>query len=222
MGTLYATKIINRALRKLSDEGADFFERSVLFDNLNSARRIMVVIKPDTNGVITTFQLVEGTEQTLTGNGFILLDPVCNMGTDGNTVGRVIRMFEKKYLDREDPYWHMNDAAAEVLQIAYNPKTPRIFFTNPPQPAASQGHIKIIQAEAPADISPGSGGTYDVDVGFPEVYEDPLLNLLLFVTFHSLTTPEAKAKAAPYYNLAVAQLKGQEINEEEYSPKKEE
>lgn len=96
-------------------------------------------------------KLVPGTKQDITkvlaGNikpgdgstaadtyGIALLDVPRNMGADGLTPGRVIRISDRYTLDMNDPDWHASSGNA-VKEYLTDPKMPCVFYVYPGVPA---------------------------------------------------------------------------------------
>jgi hypothetical protein len=57
-----------------------------------------------------------------------------NMGTDGLTPGKTIRVVQREILDSQSPSWHQV-SGTEVRQFTYDPNTPLYFYVSPGVPA---------------------------------------------------------------------------------------
>lgn len=97
----------------------------------------------------------DGSTPTLPIIGNSVLDPICNMGTDGLTPGRVIRVVDSKTLDAQDPNWHATTGAA-VKSIAFDPLTPRYFQVYPGVPVPTAVWIRLAYTAQPLKI-PNTG-----------------------------------------------------------------
>lgn len=75
-------------------------------------------------------KLEDGSTPSDTTYGVQFLNPRCNMGSTGTTVGSAIRMVERDVMDSQDPDWHMRTASS-VSSVIYDPMTPRNFHVTP-------------------------------------------------------------------------------------------
>lgn len=62
--------------------------------------------------------------------GMTLLHPICDMGADGLTPGRALRIVDRKAMDAVSPTWPA-DLATVPTSIVYDPATPRYFHAVP-------------------------------------------------------------------------------------------
>ncbi len=84
-------------------------------------------------------------------NGTQFLAPHRNMGTNGTTPGRAIRMVERDVLDNTDPDWHTRTSAV-VASVIFDPQTPRYFHVTPGVPSGTDVWIDISYTAAPIAI----------------------------------------------------------------------
>lgn len=63
-------------------------------------------------------------------HGVQFLSPRRNMGANGTTPGKAVRMVERDTLDSQDPDWHTRTGSA-VSSVVYDPQTPRYFYVTP-------------------------------------------------------------------------------------------
>lgn len=89
--------------------------------------------------------------------GQMLLDIVRNMGTDGVTPGKVVRLTERKVLDETFPLWHLSTGAA-VAGFMYDPRTPKYFYVTPALSARAwvEAMYAALPVLVPAGGVPGS------------------------------------------------------------------
>lgn len=62
--------------------------------------------------------------------GTQLLDVIRNMGADGLTPGKAIRITEREVMDSQSPDWHTLTGPA-VRSFMYDPRTPRYYYVTP-------------------------------------------------------------------------------------------
>lgn len=138
--------------------------------------------------VIAEANCKPGDGRTLSGDlhGAQLLTPDCNMGVDGETPGRAIRISNRADFDAARPNWRDEaDPGGVVKFVFYDPQTPTYFEVFPPV-RASGGEVWIRTAyvEQPATI-PNDGDLYANDGDSSEVlpiddtYIDDLMNYVL-------------------------------------------
>lgn len=83
-----------------------------------------------------------------------VLSPRRNMGDDGETVGRAIRLVERDVLDAQNLDWHLETGRA-VLEACYDPATPRYFSVWPGVPDDRDVWIELAYAADPIDVPAG-------------------------------------------------------------------
>ncbi len=83
--------------------------------------------------------------------GTQFLSPRRNMGTNGTTPGRAIRMVDRDTLDAADPLWHTRTGAA-VKEVVFDPQTPLMFYVSPGVPADTDVWIEQAYNAMPVPI----------------------------------------------------------------------
>lgn len=78
----------------------------------------------------------------------------CNMGTDGATVGKIIRVTDRDEQDLVDPSWQMK-TGTEVRAYMYDPTTPTIFYVSPGVPSGGL-YVRMSYAAMPALVPAGN------------------------------------------------------------------
>jgi len=132
MGTVTAKTIIDKAAIQLIDLTNVRWTRAELLSWLNDGMRQIVVIQPSASSTTVSKQLVAGTRQTIPADGWLLLSIYRNMGTNGTTPGRAIRIISREILDGFNPNWHTDKAAAEVRNYIYTDQDQTAFYIYPP------------------------------------------------------------------------------------------
>lgn len=136
---------------------------------LNDAQVALVKYLPGAAARVDAIKLVAGTRQSIAviqaanckpGDGStpsapiygtLMLNPRRNMGSDGLTPGRSIRMVDRDVLDSQTPNWH-TVTGADVSSVVFDPLTPRYFYVSPAVPNATDRWIEIAYNAAPIAI----------------------------------------------------------------------
>jgi hypothetical protein len=87
--------------------------------------------------------------------GTLLLDPICNMGVDGTTPGRTVRVIDGKTLNMNNPDWHTASGTV-IKSVVYDPATPRYFHVTPGAHASTAVWLRIAYTAQPLKI-PNTG-----------------------------------------------------------------
>lgn len=160
-----------------------------------------------------------------------LEDVIRNMGADGASPGRAVRIADRQRRDRLDPNWHTGTPDAVVREFFFNPQDPTTFYVSPPVPSTGAVWVDV-QLVAPPKAIPDGGNagnelyTYDATtpstqvVGIDDQYEDELWNyccayLLLADAKSDASMARAQLHAQAFtgsINSIVAQLTGQNPN----------
>ena len=82
---------------------------------------------------IANFKPANGIAPTGITYGNRFLAPLRNMGADGLTAGRAIRMVDRDILDSQDPDWHTR-SGDRVASVMFDEMTPRVFWISPAAP----------------------------------------------------------------------------------------
>lgn len=176
MGTLTASYLIAQASETAQDEANVQWTAAQSLEWLNDAQRAVAMARPDASTLTHSVTLVAGTQQTITGLRF--MTAIRNMGADGVTPGRAIRLVERGAKDESDPYWHAETASTEVLEVIFDARTPKIFYASPPIPNSPVVQIEISEAVNPANVA---------DVGDPitldDIYSSAMIEWILYRFF---------------------------------------
>lgn len=172
---------------------------------LNDAQVAIVKYLPSAASRVDAIKLAPGTRQSIAvipaanckpGDGStpsapiygtLFIGPRRNMGADGLTPGRAIRMTERDVLDSQTPEWHTLTGAA-VSSVVFDPATPRYFYVTPGVPSATDRWIEIAYNAAPIAIpntaAPGSEaylstGSSTVAISIDDEYVDDLVDYVV-------------------------------------------
>lgn len=151
MGTVTAKTIIDKATIQLIDLTNIRWTRAELLGWLNDGMRQIVTIQPSASSTTVSKQLVAGTRQTLPADGWLLLAIYRNMGTNGTTPGRAIRIISREILDSFNPYWNTDTATAEVRNYIYTNQDQTAFYVYPPNTGTQ--YVELNYSAQPADLT---------------------------------------------------------------------
>jgi len=173
MGTVTAKTIIDKATIQLIDLANIRWTRAELLAWLNDGMRQIVTIQPSASSTTVSKQLVAGTRQTLPADGWLLLSVYRNMGTNGTTPGRAIRIISREILDSFNPYWNTDKATAEVRNYIYTDQDQAAFYVYPPSTGTQ--YIELNYSAQPADL------TVETDV-IPifDIFQSALVDYILY------------------------------------------
>lgn len=190
MATITVASVISKAQTILQDTTGIRWPDAELLGWLNDGQREIVFYKPNAFVKNAPVKLVAGTKQTLPPDGVQLIDVVRNMGVDGVTPGRSIRITMREVLDSQHPTWHSATPAAETKHYMYSLLDPKTFYVFPPQPASNQGYVELIYGAAPTDAA--LIGTITID----DIYQTVLLDYILYRAYSKDTEYAADANRA--------------------------
>lgn len=174
MATITAQTQVERARIIIQDDTGVRWPDSELLGWLNDGQREIVVLKPDSSVNNENLQLVEGTKQEIPAAGISLVDVIRNMGTDGSSPGKSVRLINRKVLDEQLPDWHSATPNAVADHFAFDDRDPKHFYVYPPQPSVNQGYVEIVYSSSPADAALG-----DV-ISVDDVYANALVDYMLY------------------------------------------
>lgn len=204
MGTIVASTLINKAQIILQDlTGVRWPSNTELLGWLNDGQREVLVYKPNANVKHASHKLATGTCQSLPEDCVQLIDIPRNMGTDGLTPGRAIRLAVREVMDAQVPGWHSARASAEVRHFMYSALDPKTFWVYPPQPATGQGYVDLTYSATP------SNATLDGFIQIDDIYANVLVDYILYRAFSKDTEAAADVnRAATYQNAYLSSLTG--------------
>lgn len=135
-------------------------------------------------------------------HGTLFLNPRRNMGANGATPGRAIRMVERDTLDSQDPDWHTRTAAA-VSSVIYDPQTPRYFYVTPGvtgnvwiELAYAAKPVAIVNSAAPGSEAYLVGGASTATITIDDEFTEELVDYAVARAHLKDVTYAEPAKAA--------------------------
>lgn len=171
-----ANQIIDDAAALLQDATNTRWSRAELFAHVNNGQRDLCMVKADAYVLNAAFTLVAGTKQTLPDGGLAFVRVACNL-SPSDVRGRVPREMPLAVLDRQNPNWHSAPASATVMEVAFDPRDPKHFYTSPPQPA-TPGKVELVYCATPPDIAvPTAEMTLDA------IYKTALVSYVVYKAY---------------------------------------
>ena len=204
MGTIIANSVIEKAQTILQDTtGVRWPVADELLGWLNDGQREVVIFKPNSHVKNVAVRLAAGTKQSLPADGVQLIDVVRNMGTDGNTPGRAVRITMREVLDSQLPNWHTVTASTDSKHYVYSLLDPKNFYVYPPQPSGNQGYVEIVYASSPTNATLNGPITLD------DIYQNVLVDYILYRAYSKDAEYAAdQNRAAIHQNAYIAALTG--------------
>jgi hypothetical protein len=204
MATIQVDDLIDRAATIAQDQTGIRWPDAEWLNWLNDAQREVVLLKPQASVVNNAVQLSVGTKQTIPSDGVMLIDVVRNMGNNGTTPGRSIRITSREVLDAQIPDWHTAaNAAGAIVHYMFDPRDPKTFYVYPPAIAVGDGshYVELVYSASPTDCT--IGGVIQID----DIYANSLLNLMLYRGYSKDAEYAKNAQfAAAYYQQAMSSL----------------
>ena len=90
--------------------------------------------------------------------GHYLQSIIRNMGSNGSTPGRAIRVVDREILDTNQPDWH-SVSGTPVSQYCFDPRFPKVFYVYPGVPAATNWWVEMSFLANPVEVPQGSTAT---------------------------------------------------------------
>jgi hypothetical protein len=150
--TVLASAVIDRVRRQLIDEKTTRrWSDTELLGWVSDAQRAIVAGSPSYGEATSVFALGVGTRQNLPDTTHQLLDIQRNMGVDGDTPGRTVRVVSREVLDTMNPDWHSMTKATVVENYIYDPERPTVFYVYPPNNGT--GKIELSLAVTPVELT---------------------------------------------------------------------
>lgn len=213
MGTVTGQEIINKAQIVLQDQsGIRWPDTGELLGWLNDGQREVMIYKPNANVVNGAVQLSAGTKQSLPANGIQLIDVPRNMGADGNTPGRAIRIVMREVLDAQAPDWHASTPAAVTRHYMYSPLDPKHFYVYPP--ATGSSSVEIVYSAVPANLA-----QLENAISIDDIYANVLVDYVLYRAYSKDSENIANpARAATHQSAYLGALTGKTQSEVVVNP----
>lgn len=196
---LNAGDMLDLVRDQLSDNDATKrWSDPALFQYMTVAQRLLVQLRPDANAQIKTIQLAGGSQQSVPATAYRFMGGVRNMGQDGATPGKAVRNTDMATKDEYDPDWMEKLGELAVIdECVFDAQVPTVFWVSPAVPTTTNVHLAIRVSELPGTID---DTTDDFDV--PEIYQYPLLLLILHLAYAENTGAGNKQLSQGYLQQA--------------------
>lgn len=183
---------------------------------ITAACRELVVWKPNALTANVAMLLTAGTKQSLLGATFKktadgtaatvqpiqLLEVLRNLGATGTeaAAGRAITGLDRKILDVTLPNWHSQAAEAEIKHFMFDPKDTKTFYVYPKATAAPAMYVEVLVSKSPVNGLLESAtvlGSNDIDAGIDDIYENVLVDYVLYRAYskdseHTANAPRSQ------------------------------
>jgi hypothetical protein len=195
MGSILASALIAQASEIAQDETNVTWSTTQALEWLNDAQKALVSMRPDASVSVSSMLLVPGTKQMTSGRR--LMGVSRNMGSDGATEGRAVRLVERGIKDDYNPSWHSDTATLVVKEYIYDARLPQQFWVWPPVSPASPVYIETIEATTPADLTAQSQA-----ISINDIYAPPLVEWMCYRFFSrdAEEMPDAQRAASHFGN----------------------
>jgi hypothetical protein len=150
--------------------------------------------------------------------GNFLNDVVRNMGQDGATPGRAVRVVSREVLDSQNPDWHTIAGAGRVDQFVFDPRSPKVFYVTPAVGPTSTW-VEISYLANPVEIpntgtiaAPlyGADGNSNTAISIDDKYIDDLVNYVLARAYmKDADFASSQPNAAAYTSMFTGSLNAQ-------------
>lgn len=212
MGTVTAKTIIDKAATQLIDIAGVRWTRSELLGWLNDGMRQIVLMQPNATNTVVSKQLAAGTRQSLPADGWLLLTITRNMGTNGTTPGRAIRVVSREVMDAFTPDWHTATASAVTKNYLYDMQDQTAFYVYPP--SNGQGYVELNYSKQPADLT---AETQVIPIF--DVFQGALVDYILYrACSKDAEYAPGLALAQGYIQTFIAAVGGKEASEVKNTP----
>jgi hypothetical protein len=146
--------------------------------HLNAAIRALILVRPDAGADNSSVQLVAGVLQTLPTTALRMLDITRNMGTDGDTPGKIITPAERKHIDYANLLWPAATGDTEIDNFSYDKENPRIFYVTPPVSDTTNVYVEMQVSVLPTAVT-----AVEDDPGVNDVFFEPIIQYMLYKAF---------------------------------------
>jgi len=210
-----AQSIVDEVSKQLNDVSQITWTLPSLFEYIDSAQQMIVSIRPDANSVIETMQMVVGTKQSIPAAALRLLEIKRNMGTNGLVAGSSVVACDHESLDLFSSNWHAAAGVEAVDNFAYDEKTPKTFYVDPPSDGT--GYLEIATSQVPTLIT-AVGNTLDLD----DIYKNAVIQWCMFRAYSIEVDSRSSAQRAAGHEQSFYQMMGKKFSRDvQFSPSEE-
>jgi hypothetical protein len=169
-----ASSILSRVRAQLIDTGsAPRWTDAELLRWLSDGQRTIAALQPDVAAKVAVVMLEAGTRQRIPTDGRQLLTVIRNMGADGQTPGRSVRIIMREIIDAQMWDWHQAPKQQVAVNYIYDPQDQKAFFVYPPNNGS--GSVEINYQFIPPEITAA-----DQAITLDDIFSVPLTDYVLF------------------------------------------
>ena len=210
---MLASAVLARVVDVLQDTTNVRWVEDELLRWLSDGQREIVAARPEANVKNEPVTLTaNNSRQSLPSGGLCLLDIVRNLGANGTTYGRAIRVVAREILDAQIPDWHTSVASSEIVHFVFDKRDPKTFYVYPRPNDALQ--VEAIFQAVPANVTQASD-----ELDLPDVYMSPLVDYVLYRAYSKDSEYAGNSERAKMHYQAAANSIGLMTQvEQAYSP----
>lgn len=196
--TVLVSEIMDRVDRLLQDPNGLKWSMAERLLWLNDGLRQISATNPTATNAVAVVRLTAGSRQYIPSDGWLLLSVSRNMGTNGTTPGRAIRIISRELLDSYSPNWHTDTASAVTKHFLYDIQDQTSFWVYPP--SNGSGYIELNYSRQPAPLT-----TQAQAIPVFDIYAPALVDYIVYRA-HSKSAEYCKPEvaAAAYQAFAAA------------------
>lgn len=207
--------VIDRARIMLNDTDAAGYRWSdaELISYINDAELTISVVRQDASPGTSVVTLVAGTKQSVPADALRLQDVPRNIGSDGSTPGRAIRITDREVLDLFEPNWHKGAKKSEVRHFLYDEMNPYEFFVYPP---VNDG----VKVEVRFSKRPTQHTLKSEDLVLNDAFFEAILNYTMYRSYMKDAEFSGNSDLAAQYLQATSSILGVKLSKDvAYSPR---
>lgn len=178
-GSILVKDFLKQVSTGLLDMAPQFrrWSEQELVGYLNDGQRVIAKFMPHSCSRVDAVKLTAGTRQHIglipsamikpgdgsspaNTYGAMLQDVIRNMGADGLTPGRSIRVVDREVLDSSDRDWHTKTGTPS--QYVFDPRNPKVFYVSPGVAPAASVWVELSYLADPQPL-PNTGNLYAHD-----------------------------------------------------------
>lgn len=204
MATITGKSLIDQVLATLQDVSGVRWSRTELLGYLNDGQREVVLLRPEACVTNAAFELAAGVaQQTLPSAALALVDLTHNLGGDGLTPGRAIRIVSREVLDAQSPDWRATRNTGETIEhYMYDPRDPKTFYVYPKAPDTTC-YVALVYASVPLATDDAAKV-----IGVADIYANALTDYVLYRAYSKDAEYAQNAQLAVAYYSAFANALG--------------
>jgi hypothetical protein len=197
----YVKDLLFRVSNQLHDISPQFnrWTQRELVSWLNDGQRAIAKYVPSSCSRVDAIKLKPGTKQSISTipsasvipgdgstpvaiSGVALMSLVRNMGSNGSTIGRAIRLVDRETLDANSPDWH-SETDTKVSAYVFDPRVPDMFYVSPGASSTTNVWVEASYIADPTDVP--YSGTYTWDgsdttkISIDDTFVDDLTDYIL-------------------------------------------